>query len=235
MVDFIAVLLHVLGISVRSAGNILALALSLTPVIVGGVLALSGNLIIERSKEKRKLRAVKTAVSNELREVAYELLGTVYQIARKSGGFNRDLLEWMLPRARQYEGPNRSESLVLIIENLLKETDEVLAKISAQARVNVPATYCPRPEASYTTVAAAQAHDFDPDYAVDLLDILSHLRILNDEREASIYWTRLTFVPGLEDENHDRANKNASVSDEQIAKQARLIIDRITKLEKQYS
>ena len=203
-------------------------------VIVGWALGLASALVVEWWKERRKIGAIKVAVLRELRETAYRLLCIVYKAEGRRGGLSRQLLEWMHPQVQRYAGPNPSEGFLAGVAGLLARSDAELAQLAAYEKVNTPPQFWPREEASYAMAAAAQAHDLEPDYTVRLLDILSHLRMFNEVRENGIYYSRLTFAPGplcLTPENHAKAVQNADAADEQIARRARIIVDRITALE----
>src|SRR6266851_114940 len=186
---------------------------SMSSVTLGWALGIGSALIIERRKKRRKAKAIQIAVSMELREVAHRLLGIAYKIEARLGGVNRELLEWMLPQIQRYAGPNPRDSLLASVGGLLQATDADLAKLAAYEQAHTPPQFLPQQEASYATAVATEAHDFDPDYAVRLLDILSHIRMFNDTRESCLFYTRLTFTPGMTDENHRTLIQNVDAAD----------------------
>ena len=71
-------------------------------------------------------------------------------------------------------------------------------------------------------------------YAVRVLDILSHLHMLNETRDNGIYYDRLTFASGLTQGNYDNLVRNAKASEIHIARRARVIVDKITELETRF-
>ena len=203
-------------------------------VILGWALGLGSALLVDWRKDKKKVGSVKTAISRELREVAHRLLALVYKVEGRRGRLDRQLLEWMHPHVQRYAGPNPSEGILAGVKGLLTQSDAELAQLAAYLQANAPPRFWPREEPSYTTAAVAKAHELDPDYAVRVLDILSHIRMLNDARENGLYYTRLTFVPGITPGNHANAVQNADGADDQMAKRARIIVDKVTALEQKY-
>jgi hypothetical protein len=168
--------------------------------------------------------------------MALRLVFLINKVERRQGRLNRELLEWMRPQIQRYGGVglNPSKNFLSMVEGLLKSSDDELAQLAANEKSNTPLFY-PREEASYATETVVQAHDFEPDYAERLLDILSHLRMLNEAREDGLYYLHLTFTPGMSAENHEAAIQNWSWAGEQIALRARIIVDKITALEQKYS
>lgn len=203
-------------------------------VVLGWALGLASALLIEWWKKYKQVRAIKMAVSRELRELAHRLLFIVYVVERRQGNLNRQLLEWIQQQIQRYVGPNPSEKVLAAVGELLKKSDPELAAFAAYEKANTPPSFFPREEASYATAAVAQVHEFAPEYAVRLLDILSHVRMFNEARENGLYYFRLTFAPGVTTENWTKAVQNVDATDEQLARRARIIVDKITALEEKY-
>lgn len=202
----------------------------LAGVLIGWALGLGTAVFVESRKERKRIRGIKAAVALELQEIAHRLLLGVFKTESRCGTVNRELLEWMLPLVQRYAGPNPKEGVLAGVAGLLKRSDEELAALAAHEKATTPPQFWPREEAPYTSIAAAQAHDLEPEYAVRLLDVLSHIRMLEDLRENQMYYSRLTFAPGITDENHEKAVRNADAAEEQRGKRARIIITKISKL-----
>jgi hypothetical protein len=207
-------------------------------VVLGWGLGLASTPVVEWRKKRKTVCSRKIAISREFREMALRLVFLIYAVERRQGRLNRELLEWMRPQIQRYGGvgPNPSKNFLAAVEGLLKRSDDELAQFAAYEKSNTPLHFFyPREEASYATEIVVQAHDFEPDYAERLLDILSHLRMLNEAREDGLYYHHLTFTPGMSAENHKAAIQNVSGAGEQIAFRARIIVDKITALEQKYS
>jgi len=207
-------------------------------VILGWVLGLGSAAFTDWRRERKGAKAIKTAISCELRETAQRLLCLIYKIEGRFGRLNREVLEWMKPQIQKYAGPNPKDGMLAGVTGLLAQSDQELSKLLAvHLQQTIPPhsmPLMPREEASYTAGAIGQLEKFDSAYAVRVLDILAHIRILNDARENGLYYARLTYEPGLSPENYGKAVANVAQADEQVAKRARIIVDKITALESKF-
>ena len=140
---------------------------------------------------------MKAAIRRELRETAHRFLGLVYMLERRHGGFNRELLEWLLSQTERYEGPNPREGMLTGLRGMLGQSDDQLYAMAAHFQATMPPQFVPVEEPAYTAGSVSAIHDLEPDYARRVLDILAHIRMLNDARENGLFHTRLTFTPGL--------------------------------------
>lgn len=147
------------------------------------------------------------------------------------GTINREFLEWVYPHVQRYSGPNPKDGILTGISGLLSCSDEELKALSAHERETSSSVYWPFIGATYSAIAINQAHDFEPEYTVRVFDILSHLRMFNDIRENGLAYNRMTFEPGLSEENLRRIVKNADDSDLNLQKRAQIVIEKITELE----
>jgi len=205
-----------------------------TGVILGWALGLGSALLVDWRRERKTVTAIRIAISRELREVAYRLIGIVYTAEAHRGRLNREVLEWLRPHVERYAGPNPRDGLLAGVSGLLNRPDAELAQMTAYKRATSSPKFYPREDAPYTEAVVAQAHDFKPEYAVLVMDVLAHLRMYNEVRENELHYTRLTFVPGITEENHALAVGNAEQSEDQLSRRARIIVDKITQLEEKF-
>ena len=205
-------------------------------VILGWALGLATPLFFDWRKERRKRIEIQRAIAVELGEVAYRLLLLVFETESNFGNLDRKLLEWMHPLIQKYEGLNPREPVLAYVNELLKQSAADLAQWAAREREASPPHFnYPRIEAAYTTTAAmTHANSFEPDYARRVLDILSHLRMLNYMHDHVIFYERLTFTPGLTEENYKEAIKGKHTAQTEMSKRSRIIVDKITALEQKY-
>jgi hypothetical protein len=149
---------------------------------------------------------------------------------------DRQLLKWILPQVERYAGPNPKDGSLASVKGLLQQTDADLAKLAAYAQAtSAPSSFHPSLETSFTTSAMAQANEFDAAFSERVFDILSNIHMFNEIRDNGLFYDRLTFKPGLGDENYNRVLQNADMAQEQLSKRARIIIDKITALVEQTS
>ena len=181
---------------------------TLIAVFVGWALALASGWIRERNKERKQSLAIQRAIRAELIDVGYRLVAVVYLIYDRKGTLlNRKVLEWMLPWAERYTGPNPKEGFLAGVKVLLSRSDaELKQHADRQAdKPSEPSLFVPRVETSYTSAVVAHVQDFDSDYAQRVLDVRAHIRMFNDTRENCLFYQKLTFTPNLSDENYTSA------------------------------
>ena len=203
-------------------------------VVLGWALGFASALGLLWWTKRKEARNVKKAISRELCEVAYRLLILTYKLESSHGGVNRQLLEWMHPQIQRYAGPNPKDGMLAGIGGLLKCSGSDIAKFAARQRATIGPQHWPTEQPSYTMGALGKLHDLDPDYGVRVLDVLSHIRMLNEARETGVYYLRLTFTPGLSVANYDKAEENRQSAETQAAERARIIVDKISALEERY-
>ncbi len=194
-------------------------------VTLGWGLGILSGALTQWTRERKLRKAVKRAISRELRETAYRMLALIYKLEQRHGGFNRQLLEWMKPQVEKYEGPNPSSGLLAGIRGFLGNTDDQLAAFAAQIQPTIPPQQWPSEEVGYTLRKIDSLQDHEPDYAVRVLDVLSHVRMLNDARENNLYYLRLTFLPGLSEVNYTAARNNINGTEQLALQRARVIVE----------
>lgn len=135
----------------------------------------------------------------------------------------------------KYEGLHAKNPMITAVSVLLKLNDAELAHQVKQLKADAPPNQSVgRIDADYTRATVIQVHDFEPDYAVRVLDILTHLRFFNDARDNAIFYERLTFTPNLSKESYDNAIQNVGFSRTNMVAQSRGIVGMITRLEENY-
>lgn len=204
-------------------------------VILGWALGFMSALLSDKLKARSRRKAVTGAISTELREIAFRLVSVAWLIQRRRGAFDRELIRWVLQHAEQYGGPNPKGGVVEGMQGLLSRTDAELAALAAHERATAaPGLFQPGIEALYSATAMSGADDLDPSYSLMVLDILSHIRMFNDVRENGLFYQRLTFDSRLGGDNHKKVVQNADLTEDQLAKRARIIVDKIIALEELY-
>ncbi len=104
---------------------------TLIAVIVGWALAFASGWLFEWNKERKQRRAIQRAIRTELLDVGYRLVATVFVIYERKGALlNRKVLEWMLPWAELYTGPNPKEGFLAGVKELLGRSDAELKQYS---------------------------------------------------------------------------------------------------------
>lgn len=199
-------------------------------VVIGWLLGVGTSWGQRWYDDRKRLREVKTSISIELDEVAHRLLGLVYKIEQRAGTLGRESLAWMLPHLERYDGPNPKEGMLAGVRGLLAQTDEQLAAMNAQTRGGPPAGF-PRQGAPYTEATIGKLSELEPAYCAAVLDILSHLEMLNQRRDDQGEYTRRSFLPGISDENLQATYDDAERAQRDIHHRAKIVIRKISVLD----
>jgi hypothetical protein len=208
--------------------------LNIGGIILGWALGVGSTWLSDWRKDKKRARAIQAAISREFRETAHRMLAATYLLSERHGPFDRQVLTWMESQLIRYEGPNPTDGIRGGITAHLARTDQELAAAAQRYQQTMGPMFMPSESAPYTTSVAGELHDLEPDYAVRVLDILSHIRIWNEKAEHNRHFSRLTYDSGLSAENHQLARSNVDYSERDLLVRAKILIERISALEDRY-
>jgi hypothetical protein len=203
-------------------------------VVLGWALGLGTALLLDWKRNQQKVSAARTAMLAEFDEIAYRLIGVVFKLDLQHSRLDRKRLEWLGVASDRYKGLNRLEGLPDRFSEILATPEAELAQVNALFKAIGKSSFIPEEDAPYATASIAQAHDFEPAFAVSVMDVLSQIRMYNEVRENALRYTVMTFETGLDKANYDLILGNADAADEQLAKRARIIVDKIHELRTQY-
>lgn len=199
-------------------------------VALGWLLGIGSSAWDDWRKARKKRVEMRRAIAVEMNDLRDRLFGVIFSTEKKFGTLNRAVIAWLLPLVQKYTGPTTQGIVGALnaLQNLSEiELEQHLANQQQQA---IPSLFYPQMEAPYTAIALSEAGGFEPDYTGRILDIVAHLRIFRDTRENYIYYQRLTFEPGVIDENHEKAVANAEQSSQLLSQRARILVEKIIAL-----
>jgi hypothetical protein len=203
----------------------------LAGVVLGWALGFFSARAVDWIRNMRGTAAIKKAVLIEMDELAYRLLVVAFRLESGAGRLDTDLLTWMLSGVKRYAGPNRIEPLPDGMQELTQTTPEQLAEVNAMFRARAKSAFIPAEDAPYSSSALAQAHHLKPQFALGVMDVVSHLRMYNEARQNALTYTFMTFQPGLDEANHARVTENVDAAERSVSRQARIIVDKIAALQ----
>lgn len=209
------------------AQSIAEIAQANVGVVLGWALGLASAGILGWRKTKKRDSAARAAILMEFDELAYRMAGVVLKVESQAGRLDRPLLEWLETATDRYSGPNRVDLIPSNLAQMLKTPDADLKRLNAVLKAKPKSAFYPAEQAPYATATVAQAHEFEPEFALAVMDVLSHLRMYNEVRENGLHYTFMTFEPGLDLANHVRISQNAESADLELSKRARAIVDKI--------
>lgn len=202
-------------------------------LFLGWLLATLSPIIADAIRRRRESKEIKEALLTELRELKFRLACAHYFIEMKYGKIDRKYLEWLRPILADYSGPNPSEDPLKFIDMQLAAKDEVIAEIAKNARTKSESGTTLKKYPIPLVDEKISALSWLPSNVQALiLDIRTHARILDEEIDQSKFYFQLTFDSNVTGNNRESVNNNLTASYRQYADRAKIIVDRITSLEK---
>jgi hypothetical protein len=178
-------------------------------LFLGWLLGLLSPIIVDANKRRRENREVRVALQTELKELKFRLACVVYFVEMRFGEVNRKFLEWLHPIVKDYSGLNPSDSILKSIESQLDLNDQQInalaehSKAAPEGGLSLKKYAVPLLESKFALLSA-----FDTQFQNRLMEIRTHLSLLNEEVDQARYYFRLTFDSGVTTDNHARAVDN---------------------------
>lgn len=200
-------------------------------LLIGWLLGLLSPLIVDAARKRRETPALYRTLLQELDDLRYRLVVTVYLVQESRGCLTQEILDWAMPVLEHYEGPYRSASLLsqfkaraLSPKNELNLAASRRAAEGVQRRLDVL-------EAPFLERLVPELDRFDPQVQRKLLDIRTQLQFFNRLSEDQKGMLALTWNANLSDDNRRRAEQNLQMTYENVVERAKLIVNRIGYLE----
>ncbi len=203
-------------------------------LLLGWFLGLLTPSITNKIQEQKKAEKIKNGILIEIDELKILLASTIYQVESKFNGLSYELIDYLIPLYKNYNGVkpyknilSRLEKFKTIDESELYEVSQQfqekdLYKVLSMKKINLP----------YLRTKIHELPILSEELQRKLLDILMLLDALNEDVEESKFFYKLTFDSNVSDANHEIINN--VIMDKQlfIAKQSRVILDKINSLKR---
>ena len=200
-------------------------------VFLGWLLGVVGPVITDGIKTRYRNTKIRKAVITELKEARFRLASVVYILESRFGTRDRKLLEWALQLLENYKGANPNAKLVELLRKQLELDDNQLAALAKYERAEHEGGLSVKKyQVPYIESRLADLDAFDEDSQALVLDIHSRFNLYNEEIEEARFYFKLTYEPGVSEENHHRASQGVENGYRNLAQMARSIIKRINKL-----
>jgi hypothetical protein len=163
----------------------------------------------------------------ELDDLRYRLVVTVYLVQESRGCLTQDILDWAIPVLEQYEGSYRSASLLSQLKiRALRPQNELNLEASQRVAEGVHKRLDVL-EAPFLERLVPELDRFHPQVQRTLLDIRTQLQFFNRLSEDQKGMLALTWNSNLSEDNRRRAEQNLQMTYENVVERARLIVNRI--------
>lgn len=200
-------------------------------IFLGWLLGLLSPAVVEAIKKRHRNREIREAILSELIEARYRLAISAYALESRYVRHDRKLLEWFLPIAEGYRGPNPSTAIVNSVRNQLNTlSDAQFEELSRRTKAEEGgASTVKKFKVPYLESKLADVGIFDEKSQRLFLDIRSHFDLYNDHVDEHRLYFNLTFS-NLSEANYEIASQGVYNSYQHLSTRARIIIDRINEL-----
>lgn len=201
-------------------------------LLLGWAFGLLGPAIVDAIKRQREVIQVRNALLGELHEVKYRLALSAYYTEKRFGAVDRPYLQWLRCIVLEYKGDKPKDSILALVDGQLGMTDDQIALIAkreladSESGLTLKKYLVPLLDSRIPSLWF-----FESRFQQLLLEVRAELNLLNEEVDQARYYFGLTFTK-LEGDNPARVHGNLTESYRQIAKRAKLAVDKISNLER---
>lgn len=200
-------------------------------LLLGWALGLLGPAVVEAIRRKREVIPVRKALLDELHELKYRLAISAYQTERRFGTISKPYLQWLRNIVIAYKGRKPKDSILTFIDGELALSDEQFAILTKRELANADGGLALKKYlAPLLDSRIPSLWFFDSSFRQRLLDVRAELDLLNEEIDQAQYYFGLTFTK-LEEDNRARVDCNLTEAYRQIAKRAKVAVEKIGELE----
>ena len=198
-------------------------------LILGWLLGLLSPQISERISRHYKKRDLRIGLISELKEIRYRLILTTYLLSKKAGSFNKDLIEWVRKQLEDYKERDHTKMTLSVLEKLSADPSQIAVirslSYDEETGLSLKKFYLPFIEAKT---------DFFPVFGDGCRNLLFQIRFqiqaLNEEIDNVLFYFRKTFDSSMSPVNHEIVRKNLTHGFENLARQTKLITEKINDL-----
>lgn len=196
-------------------------------IFLGWLLGMLSPIVVNAITKRHRNNEVRKTILSELDWARLSFASNVYILESRFGTYDRQLLEWILPVLKNYKGPNPTEEMAKLVQKHTALSDAELAQI-AQTKKARPGTALSvkKYRLPYLEARLADLGGFDEASQAILLDIRGKVDLFNEEVDEARFYFKLTYSKISED-NHKLANESVANTYLNLAKMARVIVERI--------
>ena len=197
---------------------------------LGWLAGLLSPALIEGIKVRRETTAVVAAIKSELNEVGYRLALGAYSVAEHLGSIDRGVLTWTRDAISSYRGTESTANIAAFIDEWLAlEDDQFQVLVEHSKAKGKAALTLPRVSLPYTDARVPGWHHLPLSVRLELVNIHSDVRLINDAVDLSRSYLGLTFT-SLSDENMDAVVANIRGAYKQYGDRCRIAANKMTRL-----
>jgi len=202
---------------------------SLIFLFLGWLLGLLGPAIQERIKLHYITERIIAGIISELTELREHCSTLTVTIEAKAGRLTKELLSWQRTFQGERPLPPPLDQLSEVTQRLEQVDETVFNQLAARLKmppgggINLKELALP-----YTQTKLTDLELFSENGRIRILEILSRIRIFNQQVEESRFFFKLTFDASLSQTNHASASAQVQAAYNAASTQSRLIVELIT-------
>lgn len=201
-------------------------------VILGWLLGLLSPLIVERVSNERRRKEVQKGIMAELIDVKFRMASVVYITATRFGQYDRELINWLIPIFREYQGDSPKENLLKLLEKQAALDDKKLSEVIEYGKADPGAGLAVKKyKLPYLESKVAELSFFRQKFQRLALEILANLHLFNEEIDEARFYFKLTYDSGVSEENHARACEGSDQCYKNLGERAKILVERINSIE----
>ena len=198
-------------------------------VVLGWLLGILGGPLASYLARVRRARALTAALKSELKETRYTMCSMVWSLRSRLGTLDREVLEWMDPIERSYNGAGEIPERREMWDQLMAlPAQEVAAAVAKRVRPNVGISL-KEYRMSLLDARLADVSILPLDDQVTLSMARHHLDLFNQEVAFLRQQSNLTFDPAAYAANRESIDKNLADGYAKLADRARIAADAMSR------
>lgn len=201
-------------------------------LLLGWLLATLSPIIADAIRRRRDSKEVKSALLAELGELKYRMAVASYYARMRFANIDRPFLQWLRDIVAAYSGPAPAENLLKAVAMQLSLPEQALSVLLASERsqgksgITLKKYAVPLLDARLAVLTSLPTS-----IQVLLLEVRTHLRMLDEEVDDARYYFQLTFDPKVVGANRQAVEQNLENAYRQYGDRARIVAEKIAKLE----
>lgn len=188
-------------------------------VILGWILGVLSTPLVMYCTSEVERRRFKNVLIEELREVRFRLIASIYLLRTHLGSVDRSSLQWMTEELNAYKDKSEQEKLISGINGLLQLSDVQLVALANHGRNPLNSKSFPRVVLPYLSSKVDSVSLLKSNKQKELINLLHYVEVINVKGEELAYWNQHTFV-ATSNANHTLASGNADTSMQAIIQSA---------------
>ena len=201
-------------------------------LFLGWLLATLSPIIADAIRRRRDSKQVKSALLAELGELKYRMAVASYYANMRFGAIDRAFLQWLRGVVAGYHGPAPADNVLKAVEMQLSLPEQALSSLLASERSQGKSGLTLKKYAvPLLDARLAVLTSLPTSIQVLLLEVRTHLRMLDEEVDDTRYYFQLTFDPKVAGNNRQAVEQNLENGYRQYGDRARIVAEKIAKLE----